>query len=43
METAWNRDETGRYEVQLPWKIHPSQLVNNRDQAEARDVQLVKK
>ena len=40
METAWNQDETWRYEVRLPWKLEPSLLENNREQAEARDQQL---
>ena len=43
MDNAWTIDESGRYEVKLPWKIDPSQLSNNREQAISRGISLEKR
>ena len=40
MDNAWSRDEAGRFQVKLPWKIDPNTLPNNKSQALQRDVNL---
>ena len=42
MNNSWARDETGYFEVKLPWKIDPTTLQNNRCQALQRDESLNK-
>ena len=39
---AWSNDGTGRFQVELPWKINPKTLDNNREQAMNRDFNLRK-
>ena len=43
METAWTRNVNGRLEVKFPWKIDPTNLANNRDQALSRSIRLENK
>ena len=40
MKSAWSNDGTGRFQVELPWKINPKTLDNNREQAMNRDFNL---
>ena len=43
MKDAWTIDDTGRFEVKLPWKIDPINLRNNRIQAMNRRLLLERK
>ena len=43
METAWTRNVNGRLEIKLPWKIDPTNLANNREQALSRSIRLENK
>ena len=43
MKDAWTIDDTGRFEVKLPWKIDPINLRNNRIQAINRSLLLERK
>ena len=40
METSWSKDEDGRLQVQLSWKVDPNTLENNRIQAINRDIKI---
>ena len=40
METSWSKDEDGRLQVQLPWKVDPNTLENTRIQAINRDIKI---
>ena len=42
MKDAWSVDETGRFEVKLPWKSTRNNLRNNRVQAWSRSMNLEK-
>ena len=42
MKTSWTVSEDGRLEIQLPWKMNPEKLSNNRSQAVHRDLKLRK-
>ena len=43
MRDAWSIDETGRFQVKLPWKFVRSNLRNNRIQAVNRSISLQKR
>ena len=42
MKLVRDNESEGRFRVSLPWKIEPSTLQNNREQAINRDAKLVK-
>ena len=40
MKSSWMVDDDGRLEIQLPWKLNPNKLANNREQAVNKDIKL---
>ena len=42
LKLRYNSESDGRFRVSLPWKMDPTTLPNNREQAVNRDVKLVK-